>query len=525
MLRKWGTLALLLVLITPMLALAQNTGKLAGRVTDGETGEPLPGASIVLVGTQLGTITDVDGNYVLLGVPVGTYDVQASFVGYQTVTQTGVEINAGYTRELNFTLNPGVQLDEIVVEYERPLIQKDAVGAPKIVSAEEIVNLPVRGVTSVAAIQAGVVNKEGDGALHVRGGRDEEVVYYIDGVKVIGSISVPQSAIQEQEMIIGNISARYGDAMSGVISITTKSGSPKFFGSIEGITSEALDPYGYNLVSGSFGGPIVPNKLQFFLAGEYTDQLDSSPRASGVLKVNENVLANLRQNPQVLAASDADGNRVWVELPGSLGIGATLPVDDNGNLVVNEDGTITASDGTVIRLPEGADPASLSLSPTEAAGVVPASEFFIDDEYPGSELQRLSLDGNLTFSPSESIRIRTGGRYIQSESQGISTLSMPFAPESFTQFDRQDWQFYTTWTHYLSNSTFYQLQVDFSDRKGWNHSPNFGRDIEDILSYGDIDHSSNELLTHYKALSFVEEMRVVGTDTVFVDVPTYTNFY
>ncbi|MFT5143243.1 MAG: hypothetical protein ACI84D_001867, partial [Thalassolituus oleivorans] len=205
MLRKWGVLVLALI-VTPALTFAQSSGKVSGVVTDAETGETLPGASVVVVGTQLGTISDVDGNYYIIGVPVGRYDIQASFVGFSTSTVSGVDVSSGYTQEVNFTLAAGIQLDEIVVEYERPLIQKDAVGVPKIVNAEEIVNLPVRGAAEVAKIQAGVVSQEGSGTLNIRGGRGSEVTYYIDGVKIVGSNALPQSAIQEQEMIIGNIS-------------------------------------------------------------------------------------------------------------------------------------------------------------------------------------------------------------------------------------------------------------------------------------------------------------------------------
>ena len=144
MLRKWGMFVLMLLAV-PALVFAQNTGKIAGVVTDSDTGDPLPGASVVLIGTTMGTITDVDGNYFIIGVPVAEYSVQASFVGYQTETVVEVDISSGYTREINFSLGPGVELDEIIVVYERPLIQKDAIGVPKIVSSEELVNLPVRG--------------------------------------------------------------------------------------------------------------------------------------------------------------------------------------------------------------------------------------------------------------------------------------------------------------------------------------------------------------------------------------------
>ncbi len=159
----------------------------------------------------------------------------------EDATVSGVDISSGYTQQVDFALTAGVELGEVVVEYERPLIQKDAIGVPKIVDAEEIVNLPVRGATNIAKTQAGVVSTEGSGTLNVRGGRGSEVTYYIDGVKVVGSSAVPQSAVQEQEMIIGNISARYGDAMSGIINITTKTGAPDFYGSLEAITSEVLD--------------------------------------------------------------------------------------------------------------------------------------------------------------------------------------------------------------------------------------------------------------------------------------------
>src|SRR5690606_41729914 len=81
MLRNLGTLALLLLLATPLAAVAQNTGRLAGVVVD-DLGDPLPGANVVIEGTQLGAATDIDGNYFIIVVPVGTYSVTASFVGY-----------------------------------------------------------------------------------------------------------------------------------------------------------------------------------------------------------------------------------------------------------------------------------------------------------------------------------------------------------------------------------------------------------------------------------------------------------
>ena len=417
MLRKWGMLVLML-LATPALVFAQNTGKISGVVTDAGTGDPLPGAQVIVVGTQLGTVTDVDGNYFIIGVPVGEYDVQARFVGYAESTVSGVQVSSGYTQEINFALNEGVELDGIVVEYERPLIQKDAVGVPKIVDAEQIVNLPVRGATAVAKIQAGVVSEEGSGTLNVRGGRGAEVTYYIDGVKVVGTAALPQSAVQEQEMIIGNISARYGDAMSGIINITTKSGSPKFFGSFEGITSEGMDDYGYNLASVALGGPVVGENVNFFLAAEYLDMADSNPRAAGQLRASDALISQLQEFPVSMSALDADGNTVYIPVPASMGE-TYFPVDEHGDVIV-ENNQITAGDGTVINVPEGVDPTTMDFNFMESADLLTADDFTIERAKRRAEYDRFALNGNLNFNVIENVRMRVGGRYVGSNGEGVS---------------------------------------------------------------------------------------------------------
>jgi len=518
MLRNWGMLVVML-LLTPMLAFAQNTGKISGRVTDRDTGETLPGANVSLVGTTYGSITDVDGNYFILGVPVGAYDVEASFVGYTPERVTGVQVSSGYTQEVNLSISAGVELDEVVVEYERPLIQKDAVGAPKIIDAEEIVNLPVRGAANVAAIQAGVVSTEGSSTLNIRGGRGAEVDYYIDGVKVIGSTSIPQSAVQEQEIMIGNISARYGDAMSGIINITTKSGSREFFGSIEGITSEALDSYGYNLLSAAVGGPVAGNALNFFLAGEYLDQLDSGPRAIAELKLPESILNDLRAAPQAFTIQDVNGDDAFLPIPASLADGARLVVDDDGHPVVTNN-QISFDDGTTISLPDSADINTLLLDPVFRADLVDS------DLFERSNAQAGAANKNLTLSLFDQGRLRVGGRYITGENEGLSFADVVFAPENVSQTERDQYQVFGTWTQHLSGSTFYQLQGDYSNTFSETYDPRFGKDEDDWLRYGDISEDAFLALRGYKdAPTLVTEERIVGTDTISVQVPQFNASY
>ena len=123
----------LLPLLGLLLALpvaAQNTGKLAGKVTDASTGEALIGANVFLPEIERGASTDLEGGYVILGIPVGTYTVQVSFAGLETQTITGVEISSGRTRTLDVALESGT-LGEVTVEYERPMIQRDAIGVAR----------------------------------------------------------------------------------------------------------------------------------------------------------------------------------------------------------------------------------------------------------------------------------------------------------------------------------------------------------------------------------------------------------
>lgn len=496
MLRKWGMLALAL-LVTPVMVSAQITGKISGVVTDGESGDPLPGASVVVLGTTLGTITDVDGNYFIIGIPIATYDVQASFVGYGTSTVSSVEISAGYTRELNFTLSPGVELDEIIVEYERPLIQKDAIGVPQVVSAEDIQNLPVRGAANLAALQAGAVSTETSSNLYIRGGREQEVAYYVDGVRVIGAVAVPTQAVQEQEMLIGSIPARYGDAMSGIISITTKEGgSSNFFGSIEGITSEVLDSYGYNTVSATLGGPLVGRRASFFLSTEY-DNRGSTARAGQFAQLSESDFDALQLNPQAWEIHDADGNVAY----------ASIPAADLAALT-GEDGTIDG-DAAFEAIEAAMEAQGYSLDEWGLAGgttpifaplTYTQEDWRFTDTYPNSGSEAFTVNGNVVVSPSDAIRLRVGGGYETSSGDNTSLLrslyssagSMPYG-----QYERDTYRLAATLTHYISGSTFYQLQADFSNYEGVNHRAGYSNKVEDVLFYGDISHPGNAVAARY----------------------------
>lgn len=209
-------------------------GKLVGNVTEADTGEPLFGVNIVILNKNLGAATDVEGDYFILNIPPGTYEVKASMIGYQSVTKTNVEIKQNHTTTLDFVLNQAsIQLAEnIVITAERPLVEKDLTSSRHYVSSEEISARPTDQLMTVLTTLPGIdVNTSGE--LVVRRGTLDQVAFLIDGVRARNPLdfqpytNINLSAIQELEIITGGFSAEYGEAQSGVFNIITKEGSDK----------------------------------------------------------------------------------------------------------------------------------------------------------------------------------------------------------------------------------------------------------------------------------------------------------
>lgn len=288
------------ILVIPAL---HSQTSLEGKVQD-ENKEGLIGATVVLFksGVQKnGTTTDIDGNYSISNIDPGTYDVEFSYIGYQTQRIQGVIVFAGKSNRLNAELNTGIVLNEVVVtEYKVPLIQQDNTTSGGTVTSEQIRNLPTKNINELAATTAGIASQNG-GALNIRGSRSNATNYYIDGVRVNTSL-IPQTEIDQLQVITGGVEARYGDVTGGVISITTKGPSNKFTGGIELETSQYLDPYGYNLLNTNFSGPILKNKkgisvLGYRLSAQYRRQEDDSPSATGTYYANQDKLKELEANP------------------------------------------------------------------------------------------------------------------------------------------------------------------------------------------------------------------------------------
>jgi outer membrane receptor for ferrienterochelin and colicin len=270
---------------------AGTTGKIAGKVQDAESGDPLAGANILIIGTTLGAAADLDGDFAILNVPPGIYTVEARMMGYQSLRMTNVRVSIDQTTTIEFALRSTIieSGEAVTVVAERPIVQKDLTSSLAVVSAAEIEQLPVQEIADVIQLQAGVIKGSG-GELHLRGGRAGEIAYLIDGVSATDafnnaiSVEVSNSSVQELQVVSGTFNAEYGQAMSGVIDIATKDGGSKLAGelsyyggdyvsrdktlrlNIDDVNPAALRNLELNL-SGPV--PILKDRLTFLFNGRY----------------------------------------------------------------------------------------------------------------------------------------------------------------------------------------------------------------------------------------------------------------
>lgn len=224
---------LIILLIFTGFSLAQ-TGKLSGQVTDAETGEPLFGTNVIIEGTTLGAAADINGYYSVLNIRPGTYTVDYRFIGYQTKVVKEVVINADKTTKIDVILSSeAVQGQTVVVIAEKPVVEFNQTSSVKTISSNEIQSLPVQNLTDIINLQAGTVQTS-DGQFHMRGGRGGEIQYQVDGVSInnpfdnSSSLTLDRSIIQEVSVVSGTFDAKYGQAMSGIVNTTLKSGTDKF---------------------------------------------------------------------------------------------------------------------------------------------------------------------------------------------------------------------------------------------------------------------------------------------------------
>jgi hypothetical protein len=415
---------------------AAVTGKIDGTVRDAQSGEPLPGANVVLEGTRRGATTDANGYYVILLVDPGTYTITASMVGYDAQRQTKFLVQSDHTSTLDFAIREtALALGELVVVAERPPVEPDKTTSKYILSAEDLDAVPiVRDMEHFIELQAGVsIDADGDEII-IRGGDTGDVAYVIDGVRMVttdhggttngqgsrtsGARDINKASIQELTVITGGYGAEYGNAQGGVVSVVTRSGGQAFHG---------MSDY------------------QFIPAGKKhwgKEVYDSSTHAKKMKWDDVDWVAQTVVLPEEatqlgsLAGQAVPAHR-RLDYTGNVG----HRVEGNLSGPLTQDMTFFAS-GRWRRL----------ASPFPAA----------DATTPFN----INTNGKLTFAASPNLKVKVGGLINQRDNTNRGPWNLqPFIVNNQGMGTETDALMYAGITHSLSPKTFYELQVAYSTSK------------------------------------------------------------
>lgn len=221
-----------LIMLTIILSLsslwAGTSGKIAGTVKEKGTNNPLVFASVVVLGQQLGAVTDADGNFTIIDVPPGTYQLQVTYIGYRKVKIEKVQVRIDQTTRLEIEVEPdSYQTSELVVTAERKVVKADLTTSGVSLSADEIKQLPVGSVTDVVGLQAGIQG------LSIRGGSSDKMLFMVNGVTMrdprnnepVSSLAL--SAVKEISVERGGFNAEYGQVQNGLVNVVAREGDKK----------------------------------------------------------------------------------------------------------------------------------------------------------------------------------------------------------------------------------------------------------------------------------------------------------
>ncbi len=216
---------------------SQTTARLEGIVYDRQSRQPLIGANILIVATQLGAAADSTGRFVIAGIPPGQYRLRATLIGYEPVEIGNLKFSPGERRRVEILLKPTlIEMSEVTVEARRQKSRQELVStALHEFSPRRAKNLAGGGEDVFRALQTipGVIARSDFNArLYIRGGRPDQNLVLMDGVSVydpyrlFGLVSMfnPET-VADVKMLAGGFPAKYGDRLSAVLDIENRPGN------------------------------------------------------------------------------------------------------------------------------------------------------------------------------------------------------------------------------------------------------------------------------------------------------------
>lgn len=307
-------LGVALLLAVPAAFAQSGTGTLLGIVKD-PSGTPMPGVQVRVVNEQTGvavdTVTNVEGAYRAASLVSGTYRLELTLDGFEPVTRRAIELQVGQTVAVDVTLGLQKRTEAVDVVAGAPLLESQTSTVAQTVTREMLAALPLpnRAASSLAAIAPGVImidtgagTAENYPVFSVSGGRVRNQHFILDGGNASNAVgltrpqqltTLPVDAMQEFRVITNNYSAEYGHSTGGVVTMSTRSGTNRYAGSVfESLQNDALNAKNYfaaaksplrlNQFGGTLGGPVRRNRTFFFSSWERTRQLTSDTVLSTV---------------------------------------------------------------------------------------------------------------------------------------------------------------------------------------------------------------------------------------------------
>ncbi len=205
-------------------------GKIIGHVKDKNTGEPLLGVNVIILNTYMGAATDIDGYFVIVNVPVGKYSLQATMVGANKVVVTDVVVSQNQTTKVDFELEQtAVKGQEVVITAKRDILHKEVSSSQTVIIPSQIQETAgINTLHEYLSQQAGITDSK---YLDIRGGYARGTGTIINGMTFVNTrvgkseSFVPISGVEQVSLNSGGMTAEYGEFRSGIIDITTKTGS------------------------------------------------------------------------------------------------------------------------------------------------------------------------------------------------------------------------------------------------------------------------------------------------------------
>jgi hypothetical protein len=383
---------LILMMFACISAFAQNAGSILGKVTD-ETGKPLEFATVkVYDGGSIvgGDKTDALGKYEIKPLAAGSYKVEVTYSGYvkEVVTDVNVSNGSGTTVPFKLEKSGGKALKGVTIKTRanRPaMIDENKAGQPPGMVAKQIERLSTNSTLSAAAMRPGTyVKKEGD-ALSLGGARTGNTSIMVDGVMVKDQsrVQLPKGSVEQIDVNVSGLPANLGDALGGVIQLTTKGASAKTTGSFD--IQHSIDGYNNNQINANIRGPLLKLKdstgaktrtvLGYQLAAAAQYDVDGDPSFGGYYKLNPDRYQALYNQPLILSPSG------------------------NGSF-------------------------------TEAANFLRAEDFVKIRARENAATKIASLQGKLIYSPTKLVTVTLGGNGIYNNSQGFSLANTLFSSQA-----------------------------------------------------------------------------------------------